>query len=74
MKKLEKITKKDGSSYLKRGIPFKNGAPQVIFRKRNGNTFTKTYRSLKASKNSISAWRSNGGKVVKKATFKRKRK
>jgi hypothetical protein len=74
MIKAKRITKKDGTTYMKYGIPFKNGAPQVVFRKKNGSTFTKTYRSDRSAYQSTIAWRKNGGKIVKEKTFKRKRK
>jgi hypothetical protein len=60
-------------SYKKTGKPFRNGAPQLTLVKRNGTTFTKTYRSLASRGRSITAWRSAGGTVLKKGTFTRKK-
>lgn len=48
---------------------FKKGAPQVIFRKRNGSKFTKTYHSRTAAAKSVKAYRSAGGKVVGTGMF-----
>jgi hypothetical protein len=45
------------------------GAPQVVFKKKNGGKFVKTYHSRLAAAKSVKAYRSKGGKVLGTRSF-----
>lgn len=63
--KMKKTTK-----YPKTGRTFRTGAPQVTFRKLNGNKFTMTYHTRTAAAKSVKAWRSVGGTVIGTGSYK----
>jgi len=48
---------------------FKKGAPQVIFRKKNGKKFTNTFHTRKNAAKAVVAWRAKGGKVLGTSTY-----
>lgn len=45
------------------------GSPTVTFRKSDGSTFTKAFRSRLSASRAIRGWRSKGGKVVGSGSY-----